>query len=347
MQKDIFNQDTKQFNNMFHLSHTDLDGYGAQIVTLKTFGENCMRFFNSNYGKKIDENFELIYKDITKDDMLLITDLNLTMEQATAVDTKSKEIGFTLLLIDHHGTGKPAAEKFEWYNLDTTKCATMLTLEYFKTMNSDLKDIVHLINVNDMWIEEDEHFDKARAFSQSLFDNKGIFPKALAAEENLYMLNLMFEVGKKFVQYKFIYDVEEQIYVIKRNLFDNDRNMPLHIAITKYLLPIIEKREDLYTEITINGVKGVLFFGIDGQFQEFSHMYMKKHGTEFVMNVSDRATVSLRALKEETHVDKMCQKFFNGGGHPCASGGFLADIDTRRNKLTAEEAFNHVKGLIA
>ncbi|MDD3468243.1 MAG: 3'-to-5' oligoribonuclease B, partial [Campylobacterales bacterium] len=37
---------------LFHLSHTDLDGYGCQYVASK-YAKNA-RFFNSNYGNEIN-----------------------------------------------------------------------------------------------------------------------------------------------------------------------------------------------------------------------------------------------------------------------------------------------------
>ena len=39
-----------------HLSHTDLDGYGAQVITNHYFKN--VKFYNSNYGKEIDEKFD-------------------------------------------------------------------------------------------------------------------------------------------------------------------------------------------------------------------------------------------------------------------------------------------------
>ena len=37
----------------YHLSHTDLDGYGAQVIT--NFYFKGVKFLNSNYGREIDE----------------------------------------------------------------------------------------------------------------------------------------------------------------------------------------------------------------------------------------------------------------------------------------------------
>ena len=69
---------------IFHLSHTDLDGYGAQFVT--NFYFDNIKFFNSNYGKEINEKFAQILNLIDTEfanetNLILITDLNLTLSQ--------------------------------------------------------------------------------------------------------------------------------------------------------------------------------------------------------------------------------------------------------------------------
>ena len=54
---------------IFHLSHTDLDGYGAQFVT--NFYFDNIKFFNSNYGKEINEKFaQILRKDISQLELL-------------------------------------------------------------------------------------------------------------------------------------------------------------------------------------------------------------------------------------------------------------------------------------
>ncbi len=44
---------------IYHLSHTDLDGYSAQLVT--SFYLKNIKFYNSNYGKEIDDKFAHIF----------------------------------------------------------------------------------------------------------------------------------------------------------------------------------------------------------------------------------------------------------------------------------------------
>lgn len=51
---------------IYHLSHTDLDGYACQFIV--NFYFKSVKFYNSNYGKEINENFNSIIGDIEKDE---------------------------------------------------------------------------------------------------------------------------------------------------------------------------------------------------------------------------------------------------------------------------------------
>ena len=74
---------------IYHLSHTDLDGYACQYIVNFYFKD--VKFYNSNYGKEINENFTSILNDIEKDEeneaLFLISDLNLTLKQCEEFET--------------------------------------------------------------------------------------------------------------------------------------------------------------------------------------------------------------------------------------------------------------------
>ena len=89
--------------SLFHLSHTDLDGYAAQFVS-KFYFQN-IKFFNSNYGKEIDDKFELILSEANSGDIILITDLNITLAQCEKFDKLCKEKELRLFLLDNHQSG--------------------------------------------------------------------------------------------------------------------------------------------------------------------------------------------------------------------------------------------------
>lgn len=72
---------------IYHLSHTDLDGYACQFV-VNFYFKNVV-FLNSNYGREISDTFAMILsrieKDLTRNPnekfLVLISDLNLNLTQ--------------------------------------------------------------------------------------------------------------------------------------------------------------------------------------------------------------------------------------------------------------------------
>ena len=60
---------------VFHLSHTDLDGYGCQYIANKVFDN--ITFFNSNYGKEVTTRLQHICTKI--DSQLAQGDISSTL----------------------------------------------------------------------------------------------------------------------------------------------------------------------------------------------------------------------------------------------------------------------------
>ena len=124
---------------IYHLSHTDLDGYGCQFIT-KTSGIDAL-YFNSGYGNEIDARIEemtrAVRTDKPKEALWLITDLNLTSSQCQNIESTLHHLlaeGYKvkIQLLDHHTTGFEQSQTYTWYHLDESRCATSITFEYFK-----------------------------------------------------------------------------------------------------------------------------------------------------------------------------------------------------------------------
>ena len=69
---------------LFHISHTDLDGYGCQLITKEYFKEGF--FYNANYGLEVKLSIKKVLEQVLeyKEDeiLILISDLNLTFQEA-------------------------------------------------------------------------------------------------------------------------------------------------------------------------------------------------------------------------------------------------------------------------
>ena len=126
--------------HVYHLSHIDLDGYGCQYLSTKCFiAIDC---YNANYGPEVSARLGEIVTKIEQDKfihgdsierLILISDLNLTTKEGTWIEKEAIRIGAKLQLLDHHATGASAAERFAWYKLDTTRCATLITYDWLQT----------------------------------------------------------------------------------------------------------------------------------------------------------------------------------------------------------------------
>ena len=47
---------------LFHISHTDLDGYGCQLITKEYFKEGS--FYNANYGLEVKLTIKKVLEEI-------------------------------------------------------------------------------------------------------------------------------------------------------------------------------------------------------------------------------------------------------------------------------------------
>ncbi len=154
-----------------HLSHTDLDGYSCQLIMKYT--PYSLLNYNANYGAEVKQTLELILQNISNENKsatILITDLNLTADESRWLNTEVLKMNenkkdITLLLLDHHGTGEDSAQKYEWYFLDTQRCATKITYDYAREhfeLNEPewMEKFVNIVNAVDLWkMQERENFE--------------------------------------------------------------------------------------------------------------------------------------------------------------------------------------------
>ena len=80
---------------LFHISHTDLDGYTCQLLTKEYFKNTY--FLNANYGTEVKLSIihflDIIkFKEIKDEILFLITDVNLTLTEAKYVDNEVKKL---------------------------------------------------------------------------------------------------------------------------------------------------------------------------------------------------------------------------------------------------------------
>ncbi len=316
---------------IYSVSHNDLDGYTSQFFVYTAYSHKEVTCFNVNYGKELTSCLEEISKKILPTDKIVITDLNLTMEQASFVDSFPCE----KLLLDHHAMGKSVADVYPWYILDSTICATAITFKHF---NIDKKYILlkDIVNAYDLWIEDSPLLIKGKVFNQLLRESI-FFPKVLPDLKR----NYIFTVLSSGFENKDHIEIESELYSFNRNFFDPQEDFsrdPLFIIRIRYMYNILKENMIYFTQ---DGYKGVVFQGLSDIFQEFSHMLLLEFkDIDFAVNISSQGHMSFRTIKDTVKLDDLCRKYWNGGGHPKASGGTL-QVDDKPLKLKDNQLIAH------
>ena len=328
---------------IYSISHNDLDGYGCQLVLSKKYPN--LKTFNVSYGKPISKALKAVIRKIKGQDKLFITDLNLDFEQAELIDNAQKRIGFTLVLIDHHEKGKNIAKKYDWYHLDTSVCATKLTYNYIGEPE-EIRHIVELVNSYDMWLEDNDNFDRAKSLNQIIWNHKNLFPSVLKGLENQFFLYMLESYGK-LLEFKIpLGKAESLVYELKRKYFDSnkDENKGFQMVFVEYLyhkvLPL-----NLHLKFNLDGYRGIAFYGLDSIFQDFSNILLKEGDFDFAVNIYPSGKVSLRS-RNDTNVNELASRYFRGGGHPNAAGGTIENYNEKEVDKNPAIAYEFLKDCI-
>ena len=321
------------FDYVFHLSHIDLDGYGCQYLTTKVFDNiNC---YNANYGPEVTQKIEEILSDIEKAEnikpLILITDLNLTTKEANALEKSALKLGAKIVLLDHHGTGANAAEKFAWYYLDTTKCATVITYNWLKEHfnfdeNGEEEAIVEAINAIDIWVEDSKYFPYGRVLLGMISGAREVNRTVFANEDREYKLHLISE-AKNILANSNLEEapviLDDALHKIKKDFFIENKNDTKDNLVADYVTEILTKNRDLMS-VEYKGKTGILTFSTGNTSLIGNNFLIKNDDYDFYMDVNSRGGFSLRS-NNKVDVSKMAEEIGKGGGHPNASGGKIEE----------------------
>ena len=320
---------------LFHLSHTDLDGYSCQLITKEYFKKGF--FYNANYGLEVKLNLKKIVSDLEtyKDEeiLFLITDLNLTMQESKDLDKSIKELnsnGYTikLQLLDHHATGQSSASEFDWYYLDTSRCAAKITYSYineaFNGFDNDTKSwlepLVFCINAIDIWVDtETSGFEFGKVLLSMVSHVKEInsilFPD-LNRDFRLYLLK---ESAKYVNDEKANIKLDNDIHFLKKRFLQEDSDDDtIDNLSAKYLVKSLEKLKEELT-VTYKGHKGLLTYTLGSISIPANAFLVANEDYDFFIDISRKGNTSFRA-DGKVNVSFIAQKLADGGGHPNAAG---------------------------
>jgi len=325
----------------FHLSHTDMDGYGCQLISKKIFADGY--FLNANYGQEV----KLFIKDILEkismcdknDDILfMITDLNLTTDESKNLDrdiSNFQKDGYkiTLQLLDHHGTGKKSSEKYDWYYLDTSRSATKITYDYFSENFESFQDkceenfdkLVDAINAADIWLDDDSLFEYGKVcmsmVSKSYEVNNLLFPNQHRDYKHFLLTKAL-----EFVDLEDGYvTLDEKVYFYKKEFLNTtSANDSLDNLSSSYLVKSLADKKDELT-VYYKEHKGLLTYCL-GNISISANAFLKANDDyDFFVDIGRRGRAGFRA-DNKVDVSILAQKLAGGGGHPNASGAAFSDF---------------------
>jgi oligoribonuclease NrnB/cAMP/cGMP phosphodiesterase (DHH superfamily) len=338
-------------NTIYHLSHIDLDGYSCQLV-MKESGQK-MEFYNANYGAEVTERLQEILEKIKtkkEDASLLITDLNLTIdESAWLVKELDRlkdyaKISVTLQLLDHHGSGQDSANKYAWYFLDTFRSATKITYDYVlenfglsDASKAWLEPYVSIVDAVDLW-HQDKHdaFEFGKVCMRLVTETRELNRVMFADQDRAYKHALLLEAAQMVSLEKGNVILDDKIHALKKEYFKNGTDDTLDNLATAYIVGLLgEVRND--KTIYYKGYKGFLSYAL-GNTSIIGNAFLTVFDDyDFIVDVGPRGTMSMRA-NNKVDVSLISKEWANGGGHPNASGGRLANFKEqyRYDKVKAQ-----------
>ena len=325
--------------NIYHLSHIDLDGYGCQYLANKCFNEQHnykLSSYNANYGPEVKARLEEIITAIKrekflgsdKENIILITDLNLTTKEAKWLETEAMEVGAKIQLLDHHGSGEKTAEKYIWYMLDTTRCATLITYEWLKQHHDFDKEgeyaqIVKAINAIDIWVSDDELFEFGKVglgmISGAREINRTLFPN----EDRALKLSLIEAMKEHLGKENAHILLDDNLHQIKKAFFKQKEDNTKDNLVALYVTQLLSQDKQRLT-IDYRGYKGLLGYSLGNTSILGNTFLVENPDYDFYMDLSFRGNFSLRS-NDKLDVSKMADEIGNGGGHPNASGGKIKE----------------------
>ncbi|MFT7005055.1 MAG: oligoribonuclease NrnB/cAMP/cGMP phosphodiesterase (DHH superfamily), partial [Sulfurimonas sp.] len=316
---------------IYHLSHIDLDGYSCQLVM--KFTPYTIFNFNANYGAEVKQKLDMILEKIKKSKaaaLILITDLNLTFDESrwlnnevSKMNDNQKDVKITLL--DHHGSGIDSAKKYDWYFLDTERCATKITYDYaLKHFELDapewMNKFVNVVNAVDLWKQEEvENFEYGKVCMRLVTETRELNKVMFADVDNNYKISLLLESTKYINEENAHIVLDEKIHLIKKEFFKEDKNDTLDNLATKYIVKLLGEARKEKT-IYYKGYRGYLSYAVGNTSIVGNGFLLAYPEYDFIVDVSFRGAMSLRA-NNQVSVAQISKEWANGGGHPNAAGG--------------------------
>ena len=319
--------------NVYHLSHIDLDGYGCQYLSRRSF--RSIRCYNANYGPEVTARLEEMLQaagekreqESDAEILLLITDLNLSTKECNWLEREAMAIRAKIQLLDHHGTGASAAERFAWYTLDTGRSATKITYDWLRQRygfdpEGHNAKIVEAVDAIDIWKQESPYFEYGKVLLGMISGAREINRILFPDEDRAYKMNLIDRAREILEEYPLSEApivLDEALHGNKKRFFLQERNNTKDNLVADYVTRLLGREKDRMT-VHYRGYKGLLGYNVGNTSLIGNAFLVANPDYDFYMDVNSRGNFSLRS-NDKLDVSAMAAEIGNGGGHPNASGG--------------------------
>lgn len=340
---------------LFHISHTDLDGYGCQLITKEYFKKGS--FYNANYGLEVKLTLKRVLEEITlfkeEEILFLISDLNLTIQESKDLDkeiNKLIEEGYKikLQLLDHHISGKKSADSFYWYYLDEKRCATKIVYDYIFeeyegfdfTVSSWLEPLVNTINAVDIWLDYDvKNFEFGKVIMSMISKVREVNNILFADLNREFRFYLLKEAAKFLNEVDGHIKLDNEVHFLKKKFLKLDKkDDTLDNLSATYLVKTLDEVKENLT-VTYKEHKGLLTYCL-GSISIPANAFLKANKDyDFFIDVNKKGNASFRA-DGIVDVSLMASKIAGGGGHVNASGGRFEDF---KESIDYNEVKNYVQ----
>lgn len=292
-------------------SHTDLDGYGCNIVMKALVSQSTVIATNMNY----EENNEIVKNYILSGEYknyrcTFITDISVNEEVAELID-KTKDL--RLVLLDHHPTAE-WLNKYDWANVCVNNC-------FEKTSGTEL--LFNFLVSSDGCVEDWNYFREIHDFVKQVKRYDTWLWKEKYNDDTPKKLNDLFYI----LGYDKFYS----------SLKENNFNVKFLIHDYSYLLENQQKKIDKYIEKKNKEIIGcpIRDYNVG---VVFANQYQSELGNRLselnpqydLIAMIGENTISYRTPKENINCGKFA-KLFEGGGHPKAAGSEINE--EQKNKI--------------
>ena len=247
------------------------------------------------------------------------------MEQCEAYEKALVNKNAKILLLDHHQSGAECASKFSWYFLDSSRCATKITHDFFAKIygvDASLKHFSDVVNAVDIWLKDDVNFEMGKVGLGLVANAKEINKAMFEAENSRYLFYLIkrarefFDAGDDYV------GLDEAIFGFKKDFFKEDKNDTLSNLISAFVVKKLSEEKEKFS-IKYNDLNGILTYNIGNTSVIGNDFLVANPDVDFFIDVTSKKTLSFRA-NGKVDVSQMAKNLVGGGGHVNASGGLFA-----------------------